>query len=94
MASGCIVGTCKYCDDHIWEDEDYDVNMKSGMFHIECENKYPKINKLAELGRLSLTTQICYWGYEYADGDCQEGKCERNELCRVRDGMLKGKVCK
>lgn len=46
--------------------------------------------QLAELGRLALTTQICYWGYDYADGDCQEGKCERNLLCRVRAEMLRG----
>ena len=51
--------------------------------------RHDNLIKLAELGQLALQTQICYYGYEYADGDCHEGKCERNELCK-----MKGKVCK
>ena len=46
--------------------------------------------KLAELGKIALTTQICEWGYDYADGDCHEGKCERNELCRAKAEILGG----
>ena len=39
----------------------------------------------ADLGKLALQTELCYWGYECADGDCHEGKCERNELCRMKN---------
>lgn len=39
MASGSIIGVCPYCGDHIWEDENYVVNMRNGMFHFECEKE-------------------------------------------------------
>ena len=42
--------------------------------------------RLAELGKLTLQTELCHWGYQYNDGDCNEAKypCVRNELCKMK----------
>ena len=44
---------------------------------------------LAELGKLAIQTELCYWGYQYNDGDCNEEKhpCVRNELCKMKRGV-------
>lgn len=58
----------------------------------EIANLIEQQDKLAELGRLALQTQPCYYEYQYNDGDCHMEKCSSCELCRVRSEMLRGKV--
>lgn len=56
--------------------------------YISDKEAEQELIKLADIGQLALQTTICYWGYYYADGDCQESKCERNELCKKRDELI------
>ena len=73
---------CKICgrENPLWSDE---------YCHIGCA--YRGLEKLAKIGKLALQTELCYWGYQYNDGDCNEEKypCVRNELCK-----MKAEVCK
>ena len=52
---------------------------------------FGEVSKLDDIGKLALQTELCYWGYQYNDGDCNEAKypCVRNELCK-----MKAEVCK
>ena len=67
-----------YCDD-LWEEACADVDKKKELLI------------LADIGKLALQTELCYWGYQYHDGDCNEEKypCVRNELCK-----MKAEVCR
>lgn len=38
MASGCILGECPVCNDHIYEDE-WDLNKFDQLVHERCKNK-------------------------------------------------------
>jgi hypothetical protein len=40
MASGCILGVCKYCDEHVWEDENYYHDDAMNVAHKACNGKY------------------------------------------------------
>lgn len=65
------------------EKKDFRLRITTGPV-VRNTNAEKEIMKLAEIGQLALNTQICYWEYQYADGDCQEGKCVRNELCKMK----------
>lgn len=41
MASGCILDTCIYCGEFVWEDEDYGFTDNMDFYHKECINKFP-----------------------------------------------------
>ena len=45
---------------------------------------HKELVNLAKLGKLALQSELCHYEYQYADGDCQEGKCVRNELCKMK----------
>jgi len=40
MASGCILGECKYCGELVWEDENYYFDTGMNIAHKACKGKY------------------------------------------------------
>lgn len=57
MASGCILGTCIYCDEFVWEDENYGFTNDMNFLHKECVNKYSH-NELLEIENQKLKMRI------------------------------------
>lgn len=51
MASGIIVGECKFCDRQVFEDDYYFYSDNHEFAHIECVKKYDpvKLKTTAEL---------------------------------------------
>lgn len=51
MASGCIIGECKFCEEWIWEDEDWQIDNNGSFYHTKCITAHgiPYISKNAEL---------------------------------------------
>ena len=56
----------------------------------ELSAKIGEFEQYAELGRLVLNGNPCYFGYEYADGDCESVVCSENEkrVCKKRAELL------
>ena len=78
--------------DHIGADNLKDCGFGRGLIVCyDCGLTLKQIfDKKADIGKLTLQTELCYWGYQYNDGDCNEEKypCVRNELCK-----MKAEVC-
>lgn len=56
----------------------------------ELSAKIGQFEQYAELGRLILNGNPCYFGYEYADGDCVSVVCSDNEkkVCKKRAELM------
>lgn len=55
MASGCILGKCRYCDEFTWEDEEWDID-DVGIYHVECKSK--DINPLSKYTNEELLNEL------------------------------------
>lgn len=54
----------------------------------ELQEELKKI-RYAELGRLVVNENICYWdGREYSDSCPLNGKCDKNKICQKRAELL------
>lgn len=48
MASGCILGSCKFCNELVWEDEDYNYDIDMNIFHKSCKYKFSYVKFLEQ----------------------------------------------
>lgn len=58
--------------------------------NADLSAKIGQFEQYAELGKLILNGNPCYFGYEYADGDCVSVVCSDNEkkVCKLRAELL------
>ncbi|MBZ9635611.1 hypothetical protein [Clostridium sp. FP1] len=57
MANDCILETCIYCDEFVWEDEYYGFTKDMNFLHKDCKNKYSH-NELLEIENKKLKRKI------------------------------------